>query len=452
MGEPLPRCVIMRDGRVIPVIGLLGPSGTGKTLLAIRSATMLTRARSGPNVLLVDSDVYARGLTTHIEHEVLVLCAGVHDVLYGRGGASVEPMDITQVSVFGYSDMRLPDEGRLYLFPAGQRYGVDPFTCVAKMALAELQEFLRSSITNAVRECDADCVVVDTASIPEPCAAAVVSFCDVVVMVGNSDKTDDYLQEHKKKVAEFGVAIDDAQLLTVFNQLDPIMDDRMSGPLPVRIYPLPAMVSMVGESNPNDEESVADYIDLDSRIVSMLLDTFRVDHRQLVPEWYAPLPAPWRLGARRSDTSAPSAGRLCVNRIVLTAVTGVAGIAILWLALAGWPGIGEVGTGQLLPWVMAVVGMGLAVLALSWALSVDLARDYKSYCALVSCLRQRNLRRILGHLRIPPLQVYRLTPRKRTRIRERKLERLRRAFQRVSRRSGSQETDQQVADPMIGVS
>lgn len=413
---------------------------------------MLTRARSAPNVVLVDADVYARGLTTHIEYQVPVLCAGVHDVLQGQGGASVEPMDISQVSLFGCSDMRLPDEGRLYLFPAGQKYGLNPFPCIAQMALADLQRFLRKSIANAVRECEADCVIVDTTSIPDPCAAAVVSFCDVVVMVGSNDKSNDLLQEHKRKVAGFGVAIDEALLLTVFNQLDPVMDDRMSGPLPVRIVPLPAMVSVAERSNSSDEESVTDYIDLDSRIVSMLSEAFRATHGQLVPEWYAPLPAHWRSVARRSGTSVPSASRLCVRRIALTTVAGLTGIAILCSALAGWPGTGDAGTSQLLPWVMTGVGMGLVLLALTWALLVGLARDYDSCCALVSCLRHRNLQRILGHLRIPPLQLYRLTPRNRTRIRERRLECLRRAFRGIARRFGSQAADQQMANPMIGVS
>lgn len=74
MGFSLSRRTIMYEGEEIPVIGVLGPSGEGKSLLAKKMAQIITRAETAPDVLLVDGDVYSRGPTAEMEEIVFVDC------------------------------------------------------------------------------------------------------------------------------------------------------------------------------------------------------------------------------------------------------------------------------------------------------------------------------------------------------------------------------------------
>jgi len=109
--EELPRRAILRDGRRVPVFTVIGPGGTGKSTLAMRMAQMITRAEGGPNVLLVDADLFSRGITASLETRVEVSCGSLHDALFGRQ-ARVQPLDLSAVA--GAIDEQQPlqnDEG-----------------------------------------------------------------------------------------------------------------------------------------------------------------------------------------------------------------------------------------------------------------------------------------------------------------------------------------------------
>ena len=82
--------VITRNGKKIPIVAFFGArGGVGKTTIARKFAEHVVKASVRPNVLIVDTDVYNRGMTVEMTSEMPFTCKTVHDYIASQNVSDV---------------------------------------------------------------------------------------------------------------------------------------------------------------------------------------------------------------------------------------------------------------------------------------------------------------------------------------------------------------------------
>lgn len=129
------------DGRVRPLITVVGPSGVGKSLLARKIARIITRAEQSPKVLLVDADIFSRGLTARLENGAELKCKYLHDAIVG-GHTEMEPIELTE-DILGLEEWAsLPEEGRVFFLPSIREEARNPFVQIGQVEHSKLRDTL----------------------------------------------------------------------------------------------------------------------------------------------------------------------------------------------------------------------------------------------------------------------------------------------------------------------
>jgi hypothetical protein len=287
-------------GRTRPlVITIIGPHGTGKSTLARKAARIITRCNHGPNVLLVDGDIFGRGLTAQIEEVTEVKCRHVYDAIVGEP-TGAEPVELTE-SFLGREEWPSPEDGRVFFLPSIRKEARGPFIVVANKPSSEMQRVLKELITSAAYSCRAESIIIDTAPVAEPCAAALASMSDLIIAVGDKDHGEDAIEDHVRRLTEFEPGVARVQRETVFNQIDLEFCDK-----PGTRYPMiptlgglqsagdKAIAGVDIEPKGGGGEAIADNVDFEQRVLRVLSPCFSRKRPKLVPPWCAPLPREWR--------------------------------------------------------------------------------------------------------------------------------------------------------------
>jgi cellulose biosynthesis protein BcsQ len=183
---------IRNQGQQIPVVAFYSvQGGVGKTTLARKFAELVTVApgREGrkPNVLLVDLDVEAQGLTFRLAHGLRQNVRTVHEVIAERNVTVVQAITVTgAVSLAGGNP---PHRGQLYLMPAAPPEAKGLFDTIASIDKVELFKLLLDMIQALVMQYDIACVVIDCAPGANPYTAAAATLADVPFLIGRNEQT-----------------------------------------------------------------------------------------------------------------------------------------------------------------------------------------------------------------------------------------------------------------------
>ena len=421
MTEELPRRAILRDGRRVPVFTVIGPGGTGKSTLAMRMAQMITRAEGGPNVLLVDADLFSRGITASLETRFEVSCGSLHDALFGRQ-ARVQPLDLSAVAGAIDEQQPLQGEGRVFLLPSAHAFAERPFSTVASLPLAQLGQLLVNALTFAVSSSGAKCIVADTTSIAEPCGAALVSVSDSLLLIGSPEKGHETTEKHRRDLRCFGDCLDRVPLKVIFNAVD--TTTRNGEREQVGLYRVPKLQNL-GKEN---DEGVVDEMRLAHVVCALVSDTLPRDRSELVPCWLAPLPRVWRSIARRVAQNPP--GGWLIFRRTLSGRQGVIALAtVAGLLLLTWLGYGQGGPDSR---TFVTIGLGLTIVAAGALAAWTIAQTWR--CLEVARrLRGADLGWLLSRIELRPSEASTCSPRVRWRRTRRRLRSLTRVFAALSR-------------------
>lgn len=186
----IPVRALSNQGHRVPIVAFYSiQGGVGKTTLSRKFAELVTVApgRDGrrPNVLLIDLDVGAQGLTFRLAHGLRQNFRSVHDVMAERSVTAAQPIPVSgSVSL---SNTNAKGRGQLYLLPAAPPEAKGLFDTIAEIDKKELVQLLYGTISAIVKQCDISCVVIDCAPGADPYTAAAASIADVPLLIGRNE-------------------------------------------------------------------------------------------------------------------------------------------------------------------------------------------------------------------------------------------------------------------------
>lgn len=184
---------IRNKGQKVPVVAFYSVSGgVGKSTLARKFAELITVApgREGhhPNVLLIDLDVEANGLTYRLAKGLRQNCRTVHEVFAEQNINAAQAITVTgEVSLAGGNP---PHRGQLYLIPASPPDAKGIFDTIANIDKNVLFRLLSDMISALVIQYDISCVVIDCPPAANPYAAAAATRADYPFFVGRNEIKD----------------------------------------------------------------------------------------------------------------------------------------------------------------------------------------------------------------------------------------------------------------------
>jgi cellulose biosynthesis protein BcsQ len=212
---------VRNQGQQVPIVTFYSiQGGVGKTTLARKFAELVTVApgREGrhPNVLLVDLDVEAQGLTFRLAHGLRQNFRTVHEVFAERNLSNTQAIDVTDAVSLASGNP--PHRGRLYLMPAAPPEARKLFDTIASIDKDELYRLLRDMIQALVTQYDVSCVVLDCAPGANPYAAAGATLADVPLLIGrNEDATYKQIQVLPERFREWYGQLQPARQRVIIN-------------------------------------------------------------------------------------------------------------------------------------------------------------------------------------------------------------------------------------------
>lgn len=418
---PFQQRAVTVKGLAVPVIVLCGPSGVGKSLLALKIAQILLRGESAPNVLLIDGDMHSCGLTLEIEGVANIRCGHLHDVIVGHQ-PTVGPADLTSIHPKPRKWDSLPGEGRLFFLPSRHREATAPWDDLGQMDRGLLQRLLHEAIGYAANRVAANCIVVDTTSIPEPCSAALISLSDLVFLVGSELKPRVVIDRHRRELQTLGAPLKDWQVEIIYNQCDPIGDEPWLRPTDCFIIP---RFGRVNKDKPEmDAEALADAMELDRLLIAILTHVFRQRDLRFDFPWHACLPVEWREPAKQAGNMPPPFHRLCPRCDAQWMFVGLLAVAgLIWAFF-----FSQACATLKAPAVLAPASIGLVALFYAAPHILRGIMDFRTSLALRACSKKEDCSWILSRLRMKPMQLQRTPQEKKRKILDLRLQSLRRAF------------------------
>jgi len=183
---------IRNQGQSVPIVAFYSvQGGVGKSTLARKLAELVTVAPGkdgrNPNVLLVDLDVDAQGLTFRLAKSLRQNFRTVHEVVAERNVAMAQAITVTgEVSLASGNPQH---RGQLYLMPAAPPEARALFDTIAGIDRQELLKLLLDMISALVTQYDISCVVVDCAPGTTPYSAAAAALADIPFLIGRNEPT-----------------------------------------------------------------------------------------------------------------------------------------------------------------------------------------------------------------------------------------------------------------------
>jgi cellulose biosynthesis protein BcsQ len=183
---------IRNQGQKVPVISFYSvQGGVGKTTLARKFAELVTvapgREERRPNVLLVDFDVEAQGLTFRLSHGLRQNFRTVHEVIAERNVTVVQAVTVT--SAVALASGNPEQRGQLYLMPAAPPEAKGLFDTISTINKEELFDLLLNMIISLVAQYDISCVIIDCAPGANPYTAAAATLADYPLLIGRNEDT-----------------------------------------------------------------------------------------------------------------------------------------------------------------------------------------------------------------------------------------------------------------------
>lgn len=433
-------------GGLMPLtIGVVGPRGTGKSTLAKKIARMITRSEDSPNVLLVDADIFGRGLTALIEAsgEIPHLhdCKHLHDVIVGKNTV-MSPVELPESCIGPEEWPSLPTDGHIFFVPSSRIGAVRVFRAVGDIEFSELKRLLVEATTSAASSGRTQAIVIDTAPIPEPCGAIFASMCDLIILIGDKDHGEEAIKEHRRKLEEIlrelGAKLDGIPVEIVFNQMDADLAKAPGGQSPIKCHVIPAMSGL----HDSGGDEIADSVDFERRVVGIVSPFLSRAHPGLVPSWCAPLPGEWRkvamalgdspMGDRRLLQLFPRIAPPFLKRAAFALAIGIPALTCLFLT-SSIPNTNSASalSDSSLRYVGLAIGLCFLLLAVFHVVLICV--ECKTCLVAASRLAAKDLNWILSRLRLKPKHNYKSPPEKRRRLRGQKLNTLHRVFDTLGR-------------------
>jgi hypothetical protein len=402
----------------------VGPSGSGKSVIASSLAELITRAPDGPNVLLIDGDIYNRGLTVRAASLLgRPQCDYLQDGLMG-GNENVSALELTD-SLFRRTPSHQANDGAMYFLPAAPVEALNPFRWISNLSEDDLNNRVARVMASAARKHSATCIVVDTVAIAEPIAAALAAASDILILVGSGEKG--AAESHFKSLSNLRPDESLLEPITVVNRVNTPGEDSLFAD---RCHLIPHL-RLEQEKEEPEAELIMDWIDFDRRLIFILSRSLPPKQRQLLPPWFACFPSVWRPLATVVQAYQPTVFSLIRNKILTAAAIALP--ALTCVALASGPmgvrkAVNIAAEGAAVGYLIGLAGMLVASYH-----GARLMLETPLFPGIIRSLKRGDVDWFLDRVRPTPKERRTCSPDKRSRLADKRLRRLCLAMEIVGR-------------------
>lgn len=318
---------ITKNGRRIPVVAFFGTKGgVGKTTISRRFAELVTMADSAPNVLLVDGDVYHRGMTVEMTSHTPASCKNVHDYIAAQNSGGVEAANMTGL-IRGRND----NSGDLLFIPASSKDSREVFDKSAKIGSDKLLEVLHQVVASAVEKYDCRCVVVDCGPIIDPYTAASATLADRAFIIGQNEPISfSSLKTYPSQIKDFYPDFTTDKMKVIVNKVrgwEMLEQRKLTEDI---FHAIPFTMDIVDVSEGLTAANEMQLMMFEDHIAQIVEKVFKGDHPELIPARQTLLPPQWNSLVQNAGQleRAPAIKRLGLLRLLLP-------IGILAIAIGG---------------------------------------------------------------------------------------------------------------------
>lgn len=289
---------IIKGGRDIPVVAFFGTKGgVGKTTISQRFAELITLAQSAPNVLLIDCDVYHRGMTELLSEHATITIKTVHDYIATKNVSDGEAKDITAL-VKGVR----PDSGLLYFIPASNREASHVYDESAKIGPKRMLEIMHELISKAVEKYDCDCVVIDCPPIIDSYTATAAMLADRAFIIGQNEPISySSLRTYQNQIRDFFLSFSTSKMKIIINKVrgwERLEERRQTQEI---FHAIPFTLDIIDRSEGLSAINDMQIMLFEDHIMQIIEKIFKTDCPQLIPDKQEVLPQEWNSLVENAD-------------------------------------------------------------------------------------------------------------------------------------------------------
>ena len=360
---------IERDGTPIPVVAFYSvQGGVGKSTLARKFAELVTRASGEqgrhPNVLLVDLDVEAMGLTYRLLNGVIPNSGSIHEAIATRNPNIAHAHNVTaNVSLVSSGTAQ---RGQLYLLPGAPPEETNLFTVIEGISCDELIQVVTDTVNQIVSMHGISCVVFDCEPGAKKYSAAAATLATTPLLIGrNEDSTYQQIQVLPLRFQKFYSTFQPAKQAVVINAVavSDFYEERAKRYAVADWIPLTSDV--IHETEGVQKIESLRMLLFENYVID-LIKKFLIGHDELIPNGHDVLPEEWLDMLKKLPrlSAAPRMKMLRFTARCLFTLGCLLGLAALCILIAIQVGmIGTDGASDLNFGAIAGVGVGMFLIA-----------------------------------------------------------------------------------------
>lgn len=194
-GEVLPSPLIKIDIN-IPIIAFHGlHGGSGTTTIMEHFANLISQGKEKPNILMIDLDVFIRGLSENKMGRCLVpwSCKTIHEYMSKQETTLQDVLDVT--------DKKFKEKsGRVFLIPSTRSADTGVFLTMKSMQNSEILKIIYSLVISAINKYGISCVLIDCTSTINPYTSAGMYISNILFIISEVEVV---IQDHIQQIREF---------------------------------------------------------------------------------------------------------------------------------------------------------------------------------------------------------------------------------------------------------
>lgn len=258
----------------VPLIAFFGTKGgVGKTTIVNKVSSLIARAQSRPNILMVDFDIHHRGLTV-LRTGDNFKCPTIHEYLYD------ETLKFDRAHEVTPSD-QANEQGREYIIPASNLTAQNVFESLTHTKPELLVERLSTLLKEAAAKYDIKLIIIDCGPIVDPLTASAAFMSDDAFIIGQNEPiTFRSLQSYTTRIREFLSDFGASNVRVILNKVRGRVTQQTAI---FAVIPFTLEVVDISEGLTNIDEVRLTF--LDDCIRDLIKNIFKNKHDEFIPDY-----------------------------------------------------------------------------------------------------------------------------------------------------------------------
>ncbi|MEW6606664.1 MAG: AAA family ATPase [bacterium] len=248
----------------IPIIAFHGfHGGSGTTTIMEHFADLISQGKEKHNILMIDLDVFIRGLTENKMSRCIVAepCKTIHEYMSKQKTELQSAVDVTNKKLKEKS-------GRVFLIPSAISEDAGVFTTMKSIQQDKILKIICSLVTSAIDKYGISCVLLDCASAINPYTSTGIYISNIVFIIREVEVV---VQNRTQQIREFYPDFIPQNVKVILNKSENTKNVSAFANIPLIID----LINKRGSS-----PSI-----FDKHIYNIIEKTFEEHYSNLVPDW-----------------------------------------------------------------------------------------------------------------------------------------------------------------------